>query len=439
MVRQEPRTFAWIDLVWLVFLTGLAVLDPIFEIHKQLTLLAIGIFQIFERQFIRVAGPRGRAYSVLIKTLLATLLVSHTGGMNSSYYPIYYLPVITAAMDFGALATLLWTGLASVAYCSHLLPYLHAYALPDGGASGGLGNIFTSLAYSVDLTELAIRNLFFFLAAVVVNRFVLESRRQAMRYQTLAETLADTNRRLEEAQAEARRTERLAALGQLSAGLAHEVRNPLGVIKGSAEILNKRLKSDEPLASELAGNISSEVNRLNALVTRFLDFARPSKIEKRPEDIPALVDRSLKAVHDRWPDARVVVDRRYASNLPAVPVDADLCEQVFTNLFLNAYEALAESGGHIRVEISESENPSGAHDGSRRGVLVEIEDDGPGIPSELREQIFNPFFTTKKTGTGLGLSIVSKIVDDHRGWIRVTDSKSSVGKGTRFRVFLPLE
>jgi signal transduction histidine kinase len=438
MIKQEPRTFAWIDLVWLVFLLGLAALDPILEIHKQVTLLAIGLFQIFERQFIRVAGPRGGAYSVLVKILLATLLVSHTGGMNSSYYPIYYLPVITAAMDFGALATLLWTALAALAYCSHLYPYFQSYAQPDGGAGGGLGDIFASLAYNIDLTELAIRNLFFFLAAVVVNRFVIENRRQAQRYQALAEDLADTNRRLEQAQAEARRTERLAALGQLSAGLAHEVRNPLGVIKGSAEMLNKRLKPDEPLASELAGNISSEVNRLNALVTRFLDFARPSLLEKRPEDIPVLVDRSLKAVHDRWPDAPVQVERQYASNLPGVPVDADLCEQVFTNLFLNAYEALAENGGNIRVRISGGGNASGGYEGSGQGVLVEIEDDGPGIPVELREQIFNPFFTTKKTGTGLGLSIVSKIVDDHGGWIRVADPESGQGKGTCFKVFLPV-
>jgi two-component system, NtrC family, sensor histidine kinase HydH len=436
IVKQESRRFAWIDLVWLVFLTGLAVLDPIFEIHKQVTLLAIGIFQIIERQFLRWAGPRGPACSVLIKILLSTLLVTHTGGMNSSYYPIYYLPVITAAMDFGALVTLLWTGLASLTYCSHLLPYLQTYTLPDGTPSGGLANIFSSLAYNIDLTELAIRNLFFFLAAVVVNRFVMESRRQALRYQTLAETLADTNRRLEEAQAEARRTDRLAALGQLSAGLAHEVRNPLGVIKGSAEMLNKRLKADDPLTSELAGNISSEVNRLNVLVTRFLDFARPSKIEKRPEDISALVDRSLKAVHDRWPAAPVVIDRQYASDLPAVPVDAELCEQVFTNLFLNAYEVLAERGGRIRVSIADTAKPSVESDGAGQGVLIEIEDDGPGIPSELREQIFNPFFTTKKTGTGLGLSIVSKIVADHRGWIRVANPQGGGANGTCFKVFL---
>jgi signal transduction histidine kinase len=276
-------------------------------------------------------------------------------------------------------------------------------------------------------TELAIRNLFFFLAAILVNRFVTANRRQAQRYQTLAETLAETNRQLEQAQAEARRSERLAALGQLSAGLAHELRNPLGVIKGSAEMLTKKLRSDDEVTSELAGFISSEVNRLNTIVTRFLEFARPAKLERRPQALPPVVEAALKAVGERWPDAKVEVERHYAESLPLVPVDADLCERAFANLILNAYQAMPE-GGKVTVTIAQdnSADPS--------GVTVDIEDSGPGVPPELREQIFNPFFTTKKEGVGLGLAIVSKIVDEHRGWIRVV---SEPGRGARFRVFLP--
>ena len=414
MAVQERSTFAWMDLVWLVFLVSLAVLRPIGEIHKQLTLVGIGLFQIFESHFVRVAGRRRREYSVLIKILLATLLVGHTGETESSYYLIYYLPVVTAAMYFGAVETLLWTLVASVAYLSFLIPALQQNPESD-----------------VDVSELVLRNLFLFLVAIVVNRVVTESRRQS-------EALKETNRRLEEAQAEARHSERLAALGQLSAGLAHELRNPLAVIKGSAEMLNKKLQSTEPLSSELANNISSEVNRLNALVSRFLDFARPSHLEKHPEALPDLVDRALKAVHDRWPEAPVLVERQYAPNLPAVPLDAELCEQVFTNLFLNAYEALAGAGGKIRVAITETDDAPVAEDGGRRGMLVEIEDNGPGIPAELKEQIFNPFFTTKKSGVGLGLSIVSKIVDDHRGWIRLSSPTGGEGKGTCFRVFFPV-
>lgn len=414
MAEQRRPTFAWLDLVWLVFLVCLAVLRPIEEIHKYLILGGIGLFQIFESDFVRVAGRRGRDYSVFIKILLATLLVGHTGEIDSSYYLIYYLPVVTAAMYYGAVETLLWTSVASVAYCSYLIPALQVNPESD-----------------VDVTELVLRNLFFFLVAIVVNRVVTEGRRQS-------DALQETNRRLEQAQAEARRSERLAALGQLSAGLAHELRNPLGVIKGSAEMLGKKIKPEDPLATEMATNISLEVNRLNVLVSRFLDFARPSQLQKRAEDLSAIVDRSLKAVHDRWPAAPVKIERQYASNLPPVPLDAELCEQVFTNLFLNAYEALAD-GGEIRVAITGAKATPRGEDGTQRGVLVEIEDDGPGIPAELREQIFNPFFTTKKSGVGLGLSIVSKIVDDHRGWIRLCGPDASQAKGACFRVFFPAE
>ncbi len=407
----ERRSFAWMDLLWLAFLAGLAVLQPRLVIHKQLTLLAIGAFQIFEHRFLNWVPRRGRSYSVILKILLASLLVDYTGGIQSSYYLIYFVPVVTAAMYFEAWPTIAWTGLTSAVYCSFLFPALSEYE-PTADAA----------------TELAIRNLFLFLAAIVVNRFVTENRRQATRYRELAEALAETNRRLEQAQEEARRSERLAALGQLSAGLAHELRNPLAVIKGSAETLARKLAVADPLTTELAGYISSEVNRMNAIVTRFLDFARPLKLERHAEQIPPLLDRALKAAHDRWPDAKVEVERQFAADLPVISVDRDLTEQVFTNLALNAYEAMGPAGGKLRVAASPASSDE------RRGVEIAFEDTGPGVPVELREQIFNPFFTTKESGVGLGLSLVSKIVDDHRGWIRLA---SEPGQGACFRVFLP--
>ena len=412
-MADEQRNFAWMDLLWLAFLGGLAVLQPIREPHKQLVLLGIGLFQIFEARILKpIKASRRGPYSVLIKILLATLLVAHTGDIESSYYPIYYLPVVSSAMLFGVWGTLFWTALASAAYCSFLIPALKEFQLTAGGS-----------------TELAIRNLFFFLAAIVVNRFVTENRRQALRYQKLAETLAETNRRLERAQADARRSERLAALGQLSAGLAHEIRNPLAVIKGSAETLTRTLGASNALAKELAGYISSEVNKLNALVSRFLDFARPLDLDLRPQELPALIDEALKSVGDRFPGVRVEVEREYAANLPKVPMDAGFCEQVFTNLAQNAYEAMA-GDGKLRIKVA------AASANGRRGVEIDIEDSGPGIAQGLEDQIFNPFFTTKKHGVGLGLSIVSKIVDEHHGWIRVA---SEPGKGACFRVFLPAE
>jgi two-component system sensor histidine kinase HydH len=401
---------------WLAFLAGLAVLPPRLEWHKQLILLAIGIVQVLETKIISHVPKRGVSYVILLKILLATLLLAHTDeiAINSSYYPIYYLPVVTAALYCGSWMTLFWTLFASAAYCSFLLdPAMQDYDLtPDA------------------LEYLGLRILFFFLAAMVVNRFSEQSRQQTQLYRELAERLAETNRRLEQAQAEARRSERLAALGQLSAGLAHEIRNPLGVIKGSAEMLAQKLQQSDELARELAGYISSEVNRLSALVTEFLDFARPLHVQPHPTDLTALLDRVLKTVAERWTGKPVAVARDYASDLPLIPMDESLCEQAFLNLVQNAYEAMEENGGALRVEVTLAAR------NDLEGAEVRFTDTGPGVPEELREEIFNPFVTTKKTGIGLGLSIVSKIVDGHHGSIRVDNRPHG---GAVFTLFFPFE
>jgi signal transduction histidine kinase len=407
----------WLDLIWLVFLGGLALLPPVNEIHKQLILLAIAAFQLFEGKLIGKVPKRGPAYSVIIKILLATMLLDHTGefGINSNYYPIYFLPVLSAAIYFGTITALAWTAATSLAYLSLLWPALQDSDIAPEG-------------YSI----LAIRVLFFFVAAILVNRFAVENRQQVQRLRDLSEKLEETNRQLRRAEAEARRAERLAALGQLSAGLAHEIRNPLGVIKGSADMLSRKVTGSEPLVAELAGYISSEVNRLNALVVRFLDFARPSKLELRPQRITEIVERALDAATASVPNSGVKIERQYSANLPDVPADPQLCEQVFVNLITNVLQAMqaqdsaSEKTLHLSIapEVSKGEP----------GVGVIVEDSGPGVPPELREQIFNPFFTSKKDGVGLGLSIVAKIMDDHRGTIRLDDNAS---RGARFHVFFP--
>jgi len=417
MLDRKRSAVDWIDIVWLLFILVLALLPPIDEIHKQAILLAIGVFQFLEGRLIAWLPSRGPVYSVLIKIALATLLLGHTGevGINSSYYPIYFLPVVTAAMYFGPIGTLLWTAVASLAYCSYLIPAHWDYEITGEG-----------------LYVLAIRILFFFLAATLVNRFAVEIRRQVARYQALSETLEQTNRQLQRAEADARRSERLAALGQLSAGLAHEIRNPLNVIKGSAEMLAQKLKNSEPLAGELAGYISSEVNRLNSLVARFLDFARPSQLDLQPQKIEDVVERSLESAQAQFPSASVRVERHYARGLPEIPADAQLCERIFVNLIQNAYQAMAASGDGREAVLHLSIAPESSN--GRQGIGVTVRDSGPGVPPDLREQIFNPFFTSKKDGVGLGLAIVAKIVDDHRGSIRLeTDS----GPGATFHVFLP--
>jgi signal transduction histidine kinase len=423
--RLNRLDAAWLT-IWLLFLAGLAVLPPEFEWHKQLILLAIGVVQLLETKLVSHFPKRGVSYVILLKILLATLLIDHTGevGINSDYYPIYYLPVVTAALYCGPWLTLLWTFLASAAYCSYLYPAMQEYEL-------------TPEAFGL----LALRIMFFFLAAMVVNRFAQQSQHQTQLYRDLAERLAETNRRLEQAQAEARRSERLAALGQLSAGLAHEIRNPLGVIKGSAEMLTQKLQGSDALARELAGYISTEVNRLSDLVTEFLDFARPLHAQPHPADLVALLDRVLQIVAERFAGKQsgteatgkaVRVERHYASGLPLVPLDESLCEQAFLNLVQNAYEAMQDKdqGGTLRVDVQ----PASEND--REGVQLRLADSGPGVPEELREEIFNPFVTTKKTGVGLGLSIVSKIVDGHHGSIHVENAPEG---GAVFTLFFPLE
>lgn len=420
MTERKQSFFTWIDVVWLLFILALVFLPPIREYHKQVILFAIAVLQLFEGRLISQFPKWGKVSSVLIKTALAALLLEHTAEpgeppVNSIYWPIYFLPVVTAGIYFGPIATLLWTALSSLTYIAYLLQAYFVYGYDISPQNG------TNI--------LAIHILFFFMAAMLVNRFAMENRRQAAVQKALSDALEDTNRQLRRAEAEARRSERLAALGQLSAGLAHEIRNPLGVIKGSAEMLAQKLQQAQPLAAELAGYISSEVNRLNDLVARFLDFARPLHLDLTPHQITEIIDHAAESVLAQMPDAHVNIERHYASGLPPILADERFCESVFSNLITNAFQAMNGSGIVRLSAATQSSNGSS-------GVLVTVEDTGPGVSAEMREQIFNPFITSKKDGVGLGLSIVAKIVDEHRGWIRLDPDSA---KGARFRVFLPSE
>jgi signal transduction histidine kinase len=197
------------------------------------------------------------------------------------------------------------------------------------------------------------------------------------------------------------------------------------------------LQASDELARELAGYISTEVNRLSALVTEFLDFARPLHAQPHPADLIGLLDRVLQVVAARFAGNQetskpVRVECHYSSGLPLVPLDESLCEQAFLNLVQNAYEAMQDNSqsGTLLVEVHR------AMKNDREGVELRLADNGPGVPEELREEIFNPFVTTKKTGVGLGLSIVSKIVDGHHGSIHVENAR---GGGAVFTIFFPLE
>ena len=403
--------WSWVDGLWLVFLAALAALPPISEIHKQVILAGLALAQIAEAGVLARWPARGPTIAVGVKLALATLLIDHTGqvAINSSYYPIFYVPIVTAGMLFGVWATLAWTTLATAAYCAYLWPALAQYSISAAGVE-----------------ELGLRVAFFFLLALIVNRFAGEARAQRDLYRHAAESLEESNRQLRQAQQEARRAERLAALGQMSAGLAHEIRNPLAVIKGSAEMLGRQLQTAPAVAAELAGYISSEVDRVNVLVARFLDFARPLRLERRAVDLAALLDRALADAGERWPQARIERDYRL-QGVPALELDETLSERAFANLAANALEAM-EGGGRLRVTAAPEEMEG------QPGIRIVFQDTGPGVPAELREQIFNPFVTTKPTGVGLGLAIVAQIVDQHGGRLHLADEPPP---GARFEVFFP--
>jgi signal transduction histidine kinase len=254
---------------------------------------------------------------------------------------------------------------------------------------------------------------------------LLEANRAATRKaQLAAEQLAEANRNLREAEATVRRTERLAALGQLSAGLAHEIRNPLSTIKGSAEMLLKNVDADGVVSRELAGFISSEVDRTNALVTRFLDFARPLALRLERTEVTEVIDEAVAEVEKHTPPLDVSIYKSYSPEIPPFFFDRQLVERVLYNLLLNAAQASPPQGS-VTIKTRQLGDT----------VEISVIDRGSGIAPKDRESIFNPFFTTKSSGVGLGLAIVSKIVDEHGGQITV---ESDVGQGSVFRVFLPM-
>ena len=219
-------------------------------------------------------------------------------------------------------------------------------------------------------------------------------------------------------------TERLAALGEMTAGVAHEIRNPLGIISSTAELLQERLERYEP-QNRLARIIVEEVNRLNEKVTEFLDFARPRMPNLRPGDLEAVLDRSLEFLEPEIQRLGIGVNRDYHLNGRMLTVDPDLLHQAFLNLLLNAIQAMP-GGGQLTVRTGPG--PQG------RGGEIRIEDTGEGIEPESLKKVLNPFFTTKEKGSGLGLPIVKSIIETHQGTLRIDSDRAG---GTVVAITLP--
>lgn len=394
------------DVIWPLLFVGMAATSSTHDTPELEVLIAFAVLQVVEPRIPFFSHRVGRLTAVALKLVLGYLLIGLTGGITSRFYLILLLPVVSAATVEA------WWGpvmavLAAGSYLSFMLflgPEMHLE--PES------------------VPEVEVRVLFLIVIAYLARQLSTETMKESQRYQRTAEQLAIANSHLQQAQEAVRRSDRLAALGQLTAGLAHELRNPLGTIRASAEMLGKQTAAEDEVGKELAGYISSEVDRCNALVTRFLDFAKPLQLKTQMADLTGILDEAVQRVQSRQPPVEVALYKNYAPEIPPFRCDPELLERVFYNLVLNAAQATAP-GGAVTVKTR------------LLGQCVEIAviDRGSGIKPEHRESIFNPFFTTKNDGVGLGLAIVAKIIDEHGGKINV---ESEIGQGSVFRVVLPL-
>jgi len=256
---------------------------------------------------------------------------------------------------------------------------------------------------------------------------------------------------VKDAEQQARRKEQLASLGELSAGVAHEIRNPLSGIAASAQLIQSRIP-EEDRNQKLVSVILEEAHRLNRIVDSLLEFARPPHPRLQRTNILKCIRRSMALVEDHARSSGVTVTSEFEEELPYAWIDGDQMEQVYLNLLRNAVEAM-EDGGTLTVtagivrrppyvrrsrgrRAEDNELPPPVQPTLIDWVEVAIGDTGPGIEDEILERVFDPFFTTRRKGTGLGLAICQSIIHEHSGMIRVD---SHVGTGTTFSVDLPVE
>lgn len=378
-------------------------------------LVALLIVKIFETRI-------GTILAILIEFALCFGIIWDSGQIASSFYLLPLLPVISAATNFGLSGTVFST----IAACGVNLSQLVFLKLEQSRAIAE--GLLVPVIEADQYPELLLKLLWFPLVGFLTYQLAKANREKTQKLETTAQELAAANQSLKEAEAEMRRSERLAALGQLTAGLAHELRNPLGTMKSSAELLTKQVSGENEIAKEMAGYISTEVDRTNSLISRFLDFARPQHLRLAEGDVTALLDTVIARFERESPAAKSVsVYKNYSPDVPRVAVDSELLERALLNLLVNAAQA-SRAGSVVTIKTKAVETTAGV------AAEIAVIDRGSGIDAKHLENIFNPFFTTKSDGVGLGLAIVNKIIDEHGGQIAV---ESAVGEGSVFRVFLP--
>jgi two-component system sensor histidine kinase HydH len=244
-----------------------------------------------------------------------------------------------------------------------------------------------------------------------------------IRGQRIMDARAARQARLED---QLNQAQRLAALGRMVAGVAHEIRNPLGIVRSTAELLGSQA---QPAQKPLAEVIVEESSRLNRIVTEFLDFARPQTPNLRPVLVDEVLDKNLQILQAELDRAQVRVQRDNSRARKPIMADPDHLYQAFLNIFNNSIQAMEDNGGGL---IKVKTQPRS--DGGKPGTVIQFEDTGPGFDPDSLQSLFDPFFTTRSQGTGLGLSIVRNIVEQHGGTI---EAGQGSGGGARLVIWLP--
>jgi len=345
---------------------------------------------------------------VLVITALHYGTTIEKDQFHDIYRRLYYIPIILGGVWFCLRGGLTVSLTVTLLYIPHVVfQWGHHHGVP-----------------LEQYLELLLYNVIGALTGILSSREQEQLRRYRQTARQLEESYAHLKGQADqilEIEEQLRRADRLSALGELSAGLAHEIRNPLGSIRGTAEILRDGVAPDDP-KREFTAILVREVERLNRVVQDFLDFARPAPPDHARIDLNAALNEVLTLTARQAERSNIVVDFS-AGDLPEVAADVEQLKQVFLNLILNAIQAMPSGG---RLAISSRSGPG--------GVELRFRDTGLGIVEEDLERVFSPFFTTRRDGTGLGLAITSRIVRSHGGSIEVS---SEPGQGSEFRIQLP--
>jgi signal transduction histidine kinase len=350
-------------------------------------------------------GPRVAAAvaGVLLVSLLHLVTPLSMLHWHNVFQHLYYLPIVFAGLNSGWRGGLFVATVACVSNAPH--DFLSFSVLPH---------------YAIDqILDFPV----FCAAGILTGTLTERGRRQRADLERTTQRLTEVYRQLQDNFEQMKRAERLFAIGQLSAGLAHEIRNPLASIAGAAGILQRNLHLERKDA-ECLEIISKECQRLDGLLTHFLAFARPRTPQYRATDFRVVIDSVMELAAHSVGKSLVQLRTEISPGLPPVECDPELLKQVLLNLIINAIQA-TPGRGEVLV--------SACLRGDR--LTVAVRDEGCGIGGADRDRIFDPFFTTKENGTGLGLSVAHQIVEQHGG---ILTAEANPGGGTTFSVSLPL-